>query len=577
MPLDPIVSLAVGIAESPGSYAFFLGSGVSRDAGVPTGGEVFWETVGALYRLENDTEETPNEGALAAWLQEAGRAELNYSSILELLTPSQEDRRAYLARFFEGRELGEAHRRLAGLAAQGLIRVFITTNFDRLLEHALQEAGIEPVVVTSHADLERAPAREHVPCFVLKPHGDYLQQTIRNTRDELAALEPGMLEELQAVFNRYGIVVVGYSGSDEAIANCLRARRSRYSLYWLSRGDELGEPARSLVEANSGRVIIRPDAATFLTDLARRLSVYAAHPTGETPDLINAEVVNLLRRSDDVGLRELLKRVRRVLREVLRNCVLERRNSSSRADLVSFADELTPIIERYLAAVFPLIEHRSELWDEEVTAIATLATERLFDSGLVHWIEMPAGIAWYLANAAGGFALAVENYAAAGKLLGAPIDDKGETLGTRIPGSSGVELGQSVMQSREPSQKYYAPYFEFLVRMLTDSDFVRQRYPELAASKERSIKALNDFNVLATIYAAARRRQVSGTWTMYSQGGEEFTRRLRTNRALRARVAADALGMTLDDFEERAHTLLSQGAYTPAHYNGSDANLVIRP
>jgi len=41
MPLDPIVSLTIAVAESPGSYAFLLGSGVSRDAGVPTGAEVF--------------------------------------------------------------------------------------------------------------------------------------------------------------------------------------------------------------------------------------------------------------------------------------------------------------------------------------------------------------------------------------------------------------------------------------------------------------------------------------------------------------------------------------------------------
>jgi hypothetical protein len=38
MPLDPIVSLTIAVAESPGSYAFLLGSGVSRDAGVPTRG-----------------------------------------------------------------------------------------------------------------------------------------------------------------------------------------------------------------------------------------------------------------------------------------------------------------------------------------------------------------------------------------------------------------------------------------------------------------------------------------------------------------------------------------------------------
>lgn len=60
-PLDPIVSLAVAMAEAPGSYAFFLGSGVSRDAGVPTGGEVYWQAVAELYRLEESSGETSSD------------------------------------------------------------------------------------------------------------------------------------------------------------------------------------------------------------------------------------------------------------------------------------------------------------------------------------------------------------------------------------------------------------------------------------------------------------------------------------------------------------------------------------
>src|SRR4051794_18496020 len=121
MPLDPIVSLAVAVAESPGSYAFFLGSGVSRDAGVPTGADVFWQTVGALYRLENDMEETPGRDELSVWLEQSSRGHLTYSAILELIAPSQEERRAYLAHFFEGCKPGASHRRLASLAAVGQI------------------------------------------------------------------------------------------------------------------------------------------------------------------------------------------------------------------------------------------------------------------------------------------------------------------------------------------------------------------------------------------------------------------------------------------------------------------------
>ena len=121
------------------------------------------------------------------------------------------------------------------------------------------------MVVTSDADLDTAPRREHASCYVLKPHGDYLQQTIRNTAAELSTLEPLMGQELGEVFDRYGLVTLGYSGSDEAIAEVVRAGRSRYGLYWVTRGT-LSDAARALVEGGSGRVIVRDGAAEFLAD-----------------------------------------------------------------------------------------------------------------------------------------------------------------------------------------------------------------------------------------------------------------------------------------------------------------------
>lgn len=575
--LDPIVSLSVAIAESPGSYAFLLGSGVSRDAGVPTGTDVFWRTVGALHRLEAGSEETPDREALEAWLEETGRSDLTYSAVLELVAPSQEERRSYLASLFEGREPGETHRRLAALAKEGVVTVFVTTNFDRLLEQALLEVGVTPVVVTSDADLAVAPAREHAGCYVVKPHGDYLQQTIRNTEEELASLDLGLTGELQAIFDRYGLVVLGYSGSDKAIAACLRGRRSRYGLYWLSRTDELDEPARTLVEANSGRVIVRSDAASFLTDLDRMIALYRAHPTGQTPELVNAEVVNLLRERDDVGLRELLKGERRRIEEAARAGVTAHRGSNDLSDYGAFGAEMMPAIERYIAAVFPLIDHRSALWAEEVQALAAFAGERLFDEGLVSWIEMPRWIAWYVTYAAGGFAIAADNLDACRELLEAPVRDDfyvEETLGTLRAGDSGVRVGTAAMQVIEP-KNWNAPHFEHVVRSLADNDFLRARYPEFAADQRRLFENLSGFNALATMYAAKHETRVEGDWTMYRDGARAFVSRFVRDSGYRARVA-EILGMGGDELVEAAPTLLNEGSWKPGGWIAADIDPLFR-
>jgi hypothetical protein len=208
------------------SFAFLLGSGVSRDAGIPTGGDVLAIPQGDLYRVSAGETETPPTEDLDDWLGEHGHAELGYSEILELLAPDAEGRRAYLTKQFEGREPGEAHRLLAALAANGLVRVFVTTNFDRLRERALAEHGITPIVVTSDDDLRRATQREQAACYALKPHGDYLQQTVRNSPDELARIDPGLEVEKQEVFDRFGVVILAYSGSDKALGGILRGRES---------------------------------------------------------------------------------------------------------------------------------------------------------------------------------------------------------------------------------------------------------------------------------------------------------------------------------------------------------------
>src|SRR5260221_12362643 len=100
MTLDPIVSLSVAVAEAPGSYAFLLGSGVSRDAGVPTGSQVFWQAVGEVYRLEKKVTEAPDRDALTIWLTETEREQLTYSRLLELIAPHAAPRRDYLAQPF---------------------------------------------------------------------------------------------------------------------------------------------------------------------------------------------------------------------------------------------------------------------------------------------------------------------------------------------------------------------------------------------------------------------------------------------------------------------------------------------
>jgi hypothetical protein len=283
--LDPIVSLSVAFAEAPGACAVLLGAGVSVDAGVPTAWDIREDGMRRLYQLETQLEEEPDDDELAEWLRDHGYDDLGYSSLLDLIAPDPAVRRELLAGYFDGVDPGPAHERLAEFVAAGVLRVLVTTNFDRLLERALVSRGIKPVVVSDDATLKAAPRREHAPVFIVKAHGDYLQETIRNTPSELAELDPGLTAELRAIVDHYGLLVIGWSGSDPALAEIVRGRSSsRYGAWWLARTDPPKEPARTLIETTGARLIVRQaGAGDFLGGLSRRAAVYSAHESGDDP------------------------------------------------------------------------------------------------------------------------------------------------------------------------------------------------------------------------------------------------------------------------------------------------------
>lgn len=63
-----------------------------------------------------------------------------------------------------------------------MFRMIITTNFDRLLEQALTEAGVTPdVIITDENDISTAIPRVHTNVVIVKVHGDYKRANLRNS------------------------------------------------------------------------------------------------------------------------------------------------------------------------------------------------------------------------------------------------------------------------------------------------------------------------------------------------------------------------------------------------------------
>lgn len=553
MALDPIVSLSVAIAEGPGSYAAFLGSGVSVDAGVLTGSAVMWKAVAELRRMTDEDAEPVDQGGLAEWLAASEHAGLDYSGILELIAPDAATRRDYLSGMFEGKAPGPTHEHLAELAARGLIRVFVTTNFDRLLEDALRGRGIEPIVITSGQDLARAPAREHAHCYVLKPHGDYLQQTIRNTAAELAELDDEIAVELQEVFDRYGIIVLGYSGSDPAIARALRARNARYGLYWVQRGPSAPDAA-SLIEAIQGRIIRREGAAEFLHDLDRRIARFEEHPTGRTPVDTNDELVALLRAQDEVGARELLRHAQHDFAQCVHAITTDQRVHTTLDEHAATAllQELRAPLEQRLASLLPLLLHRPDWLQGEARQLADFTIHRRDPGATGLWKDVPTYCVRWLGWTLGSYAAQQWALSPMKPFLTNPLADRyGRTrpLVPELPDEIASLAGK--LLNRRDQTDFKAPWFNAHLEQLAALPLLDARYPEFVRDHDTLLSSMVAFDFVLGISMAEQEERAFTVWTLYDEEAERFAARLHSDAILRSDVA-EAVGMSLDSFDEKA-------------------------
>lgn len=275
--IDSQTSLAFTVQENPGVFAVLLGSGVSRAAGIPTG----WEITLDLIRRVAMAQQVPERSDWSNWYSDETGEEPDYSHLLDKLAATPEERRSILHGYIEPTEEDRAaslkqptaaHRSIADLIRRGYIRVVITTNFDRLLETALRDLGVEPIVVSTVDDIAGAVPLIHSRCTIIKVHGDYLDTRIRNTPAELDTYPPEFDALIDRVIDEHGLIICGWSADwDGALRRAiLRSPNRRFTTFWTSRSDIKGK-AEEIVRKRGAKEIRVPDADALFSKLAEQV------------------------------------------------------------------------------------------------------------------------------------------------------------------------------------------------------------------------------------------------------------------------------------------------------------------
>jgi hypothetical protein len=271
-------ALATSMFAAPGVYAFLVGSGLSTAAGILTGERIVDDLISNIARQRGVAESDYVDDPRAWWLLETGR-DVRYDELLEEVAPTDAARQALLRRYFESRDDGQpveptsAHIALAQLCREGFVRVILTTNFDTLLERALDACEVSAQVLSSEDAIRGRIPLVHSPATVIKLHGDYRSLGLRNTPLELGSYGLEQRALLRQVFEEFGLVAVGWSGEwDRALAGEIEGTVSRrYPTYWVSYHDDLTTRARQIINNRRASHVISDGADDFLPDLATRI------------------------------------------------------------------------------------------------------------------------------------------------------------------------------------------------------------------------------------------------------------------------------------------------------------------
>ncbi|MCF4100063.1 SIR2 family protein [Gillisia sp. M10.2A] len=275
---DNINSIAFSIYSNKGIYALLLGSGISRNSGIPTGWEIVLDLIKKLSVLENENcEPNPDE-----WFIKKYNQEPDYSTILEKLAATPTERLNILKPYFEPtpEEVEEglkqptiAHKQIAKLVQAGYIRIIVTTNFDRLLEKALREIDVEPVVISHPNDIDGVLPLVHSKLVILKLNGDYLDSRFLNTKEELNDYNQKLKDYALRIIDEFGIITCGWSAKwDNGLVNLFKQSSNfRFNSFW-TYINKCNKELEELARLRRGKTIQIENADKFFSELYEKIN-----------------------------------------------------------------------------------------------------------------------------------------------------------------------------------------------------------------------------------------------------------------------------------------------------------------
>jgi protein O-mannosyl-transferase len=239
-------------------FCFVIGAGASRSSGIKTGQELvnIWENELSIRNPEN----------FIGWKEDLNINEENkysfYSHFYEKrFNRHPSDGYNYLEKLMEYAKPSSGYVMLAYLLSKTNNNVVITTNFDHLLEDAVNYYIQNIPMVIGHESLTHYIPKKPQRPTILKIHRDLLFDPANKVND-VEKLHNNWKKALDIIFSEYNPIFIGYAGNDNSLMDYLLDNGQRFSNgelccpYWmLYKNDKLDGKLQRFIELSNGYYI----------------------------------------------------------------------------------------------------------------------------------------------------------------------------------------------------------------------------------------------------------------------------------------------------------------------------------
>lgn len=243
-PQQHLINILLSTKDHHPNFTLFLGAGASVSSDIKGGMGLIkeWrETYASMYgsdKLESQPwYGKPNE----------------YSELFERLYDQPTQRREFIENCIVHAVPSWGYVYLVNLLKLKHFNTIFTTNFDDLINEACYtfSNNLRPVVCAHDSSIKSIRLTSNRP-KIIKLHGDFLFDNIKNTIRELESLEDNMRAKFRQYASEFGMIVLGYAGNDRSIMDTLNTLLHSdtafpHGIYWcIRKGSEISEEVDNL-------------------------------------------------------------------------------------------------------------------------------------------------------------------------------------------------------------------------------------------------------------------------------------------------------------------------------------------